>query len=840
MKIYICIKPIFFISFTVFSLEASFYKKAAIHNFSAFTTVEISKRFNTQKSLPPISDEINFQPLSVFKQLNRRIIALDIEATGSFKSRKKNKSKDHLLNIDSPEVLKPEKNKITEIGCVEIINNRITGKLYHRYLNPERKVTPRAHWITGLTWGYLKKYPIFKEISKELVEWLKDSTLLIHDSQLEEALLKQEFRDVDIDYDIAKKHAIIDTLKIGLKEAASKKNSLNALAERYNVSLKERVKHGALIDAKILANIFLKMHEKSSHLFNVQLPDYKKDNFSKNLMHVSPLNGSKGESYFRLFGLTSELPNDLYYSEDFYNPLLKEYFPSLIVPFWDHKDRCCGVYTRYLIAGSNKIKSSKIFYGSSFGGVLDILKRKESTILIGRLIFSLIAKDILESHQNIIQKHHLDPEFSIKACFDLSDLSSISLDPKLEHLIILADQKEDLTHITKHINFLNQGKYPLLIILTLYHDISQFTLIAHDKTWLIISDVKAADKRNLTLRIGFYDVILTINKQNIVKLNGKVISDPQNFHVRKKPIKVNYIMPDIDRPILSAYKMDREKIISEFNHLQEVKPTPPSNEDKTNYSDKLTVLKTKHYNDLYSKTEIIDVFSPVSLYFRGLGVSSFPDHFKYMSKDKHPYFETELTSLVIPIYKESTITGLVKFFCNEDGTCFKENYRGDEITPYWKHGDIEGSLVTLLEHSSENPPLLKDNKAIILSNSLENALIIKDLFSNLNKIDQAHLSFNVLRNYSKISIKYFFNVCEKGAVHIDEDVSTVFLLSSSRKKDISIKDHLDKKNIKTKIVYLVDFIGAPMDLTKLYFLGGEKNIKKIAETIFPLFELPQD
>ena len=198
-----------------------------------------------------------------------RQVALDTETTG----------------------LSPQQgHRLTEIGCVEIIDRKITGKRFQTYLNPERELDERAAQITGLNWGMLKDKPKFISVVDELTNFIGDAELIIHNAQFDLGFLTHEFNLI--------KHAwgkliheleIIDTLGLAREMHPGQRNSLDALCKRYSIDNSHRNLHGALLDAEILAQVYLAMtagqtsldlsapsivkeHEDLNNLFTTGMP----------------------------------------------------------------------------------------------------------------------------------------------------------------------------------------------------------------------------------------------------------------------------------------------------------------------------------------------------------------------------------------------------------------------------------------------------------------------------------------------------------------------------------------------------------------------------------------
>ena len=148
--------------------------------------------------------------------------------------------------------------KIIEIGCTEILNRNITNNTFHKYINPNREIDVEASKIHGLTNSFLKDKPVFEEIYIELREYISNSPIIIHNAPFDIGFLKKEYSTITVSDDFLD-NEVIDSLKLARKISPGKKNTLDALCERYSVDNSDRTLHGALLDAKLLAFVYLKM-----------------------------------------------------------------------------------------------------------------------------------------------------------------------------------------------------------------------------------------------------------------------------------------------------------------------------------------------------------------------------------------------------------------------------------------------------------------------------------------------------------------------------------------------------------------------------------------------------
>ena len=149
--------------------------------------------------------------------------------------------------------------RIIEIGCIELVNRRPTGNHFHRYLNPEREIEEGALRVHGITNEFLQDKPRFGDIAREFVEYVAGAELIIHNAAFDVEFLNAEFEKARLAP--VEKHvsAVLDTLRQARELHPGKKNSLDALCERYQIDHSHRTLHGALLDAQLLAEVYLAM-----------------------------------------------------------------------------------------------------------------------------------------------------------------------------------------------------------------------------------------------------------------------------------------------------------------------------------------------------------------------------------------------------------------------------------------------------------------------------------------------------------------------------------------------------------------------------------------------------
>ena len=149
--------------------------------------------------------------------------------------------------------------KIIEIGCIEIIDRKYTGEKFHQYLNPQREIDQGAISTHGITNEFLQDKPFFKDIKDDLLNFINDSELIIHNAPFDVGFLEHEYRKSKHKIELEKICSIFDTLIYARKLHPGQKNSLDALCKRYGVDNSSRDFHGALLDARILGDVYLAM-----------------------------------------------------------------------------------------------------------------------------------------------------------------------------------------------------------------------------------------------------------------------------------------------------------------------------------------------------------------------------------------------------------------------------------------------------------------------------------------------------------------------------------------------------------------------------------------------------
>ena len=171
--------------------------------------------------------------------MDKRQIVLDTETTG--------------LEVN-------QGHRIIEIGCVEMVNRRITGRHYHQYIHPQRDIDAGAMEVHGITLEFLAGKPIFEEVATEFAQFVEGAELIIHNAPFDVGFIDAELERLDSDIPpLAELCSVLDTLQMARHKHPGQRNNLDALCQRYEIDNTSRKLHGALLDAEILAEVYLAM-----------------------------------------------------------------------------------------------------------------------------------------------------------------------------------------------------------------------------------------------------------------------------------------------------------------------------------------------------------------------------------------------------------------------------------------------------------------------------------------------------------------------------------------------------------------------------------------------------
>lgn len=149
--------------------------------------------------------------------------------------------------------------RIIEIGCIELAERRATGRTFHRYLNPQRRIDEGALAVHGIDNEFLADKPQFADIAAEFLEFIAGAELVIHNATFDVSFLDAELALAGVQGKLAERARVLDTLALAREKYPGQKNNLDALCKRLNVDHRQRTLHGAMLDAQLLAEVYLAM-----------------------------------------------------------------------------------------------------------------------------------------------------------------------------------------------------------------------------------------------------------------------------------------------------------------------------------------------------------------------------------------------------------------------------------------------------------------------------------------------------------------------------------------------------------------------------------------------------
>jgi DNA polymerase III, epsilon subunit, Proteobacterial len=160
-----------------------------------------------------------------------------------------------------PRASEPEQgHRVIEIGCVELENRELTGRHYHVYINPEREVEDSAVEVHGITNEFLADKPVFRDVAEDFLAFIRGAELVIHNAPFDVGFMDHEFNLLNEGYPLTRDVCgVTDSLVLARKKHPGQKNNLDVLCRRYGIDNSNRELHGALLDAEILAMVYLAM-----------------------------------------------------------------------------------------------------------------------------------------------------------------------------------------------------------------------------------------------------------------------------------------------------------------------------------------------------------------------------------------------------------------------------------------------------------------------------------------------------------------------------------------------------------------------------------------------------
>lgn len=213
-----------------------------------------------------------------------------------------------ILDTETTGMPVEEGHRIIEIGCLEMIDRKLTGKEFHYYLNPEREVEAGALAVHGINNEFLKNKPIFSVIVESFLEFISGSELIMHNAPFDTSFINEELNRIGGYKSLVHYCRITDTLPMARQLHVGQRNSLDALCKRYGVDRSKRQYHGALLDAYLLAQVYLMMTGGQGSFF-----DSLAEQTTANDRIMKPLQSSQKHCLVVLKAQSEELSEHLNY-----------------------------------------------------------------------------------------------------------------------------------------------------------------------------------------------------------------------------------------------------------------------------------------------------------------------------------------------------------------------------------------------------------------------------------------------------------------------------------------------------------------------------------------------
>ena len=200
--------------------------------------------------------------------------------------------------------------KIVEIACVETKDLIVTGKVFHKLINPQRSVPEEAFKVHGFSQEFLSNKETFEQISDEFLNFIKDKKIIIHNSSFDLGFLNGELESLHKEK--IDKKLVIDSLELARNKYPGSSNSLDALCKRFNIDLSRRTKHNALLDCELLREVYINLLDAREPKFNLSNNIFEKNvnrakDYNKTIVNISDVEFKKHKEF-----LKSELKKNFY------------------------------------------------------------------------------------------------------------------------------------------------------------------------------------------------------------------------------------------------------------------------------------------------------------------------------------------------------------------------------------------------------------------------------------------------------------------------------------------------------------------------------------------------
>lgn len=745
--------------------------------FSVLTKIPPPPELPTPVTPPNLNKEAQLLFLSLlsFYLFSVRYVVLDTEATGL--------GNDH---------------KLTEIGCVEIENLKITGHKFHIRLNPRREVNAEAYKLTGHTWESLRHCPDFKDIIPSFLRFIKGARLIMHNAHYDVKLINEALQDCGHSYGkLEQHHTVLDTLPWARKLYPDEENNLKELCERHNIDTSRRQQHGALIDAELLADVSCRMLRQYDRIFSAHV-DLKVSDQADFYNRFEEAKGTDGEKYFRKIGIQGDLPPSFRFVENMVHPQLKRNYPAILVAFTNRSGNIAGIYARYYVSfaelsditnKTDKVQTphgatiqNKIFYGSAQNATVDIHPGNPKTVFIGSMLNALVVRDALllgNDTEGLYNDLRIKDGFSIKALLDITYLPSITFDNRTKRVIFLMD---------------SDGKND------------------------------AASKSILTKLVEYFSSCQPPINFEVVMLKTERDGNTTAAQIAKElPEQIAY-------RIRRTFQVNSLDALSCLNFIGE-------KSDALDFQKKVEQARR-----MYSYAKEIKEETPAAKYFQKRGIRlPLPQSFRCLTKVYHPWTEKRLPVTLVPLFKNGTVTGIHRIFYESDGTPLDSQYRKYRKVSL---GDAVGIEVDIYKGSifqDESGVPQKEAGVVLISEGIENALVTRDVMVDVAQSDPA-LAKQLYKNLDitdVFAVKSCVGVNGLIDIPMESRTHTVVIIADNDGINVDVKQTVRKTiesflrdGYQIKIVLPQGDEGKKVDLNDVYLnADGTKNTQKVAEIL---------
>jgi DNA polymerase-3 subunit epsilon len=800
--------------------------------------IESLKHRNLMEAYPFEGRSIVFLAAISFVQLFIKYVFIDLEYTGL-----------------------GDLHKITEIGAVKTHGFIPTGNKFSTLINPQRSVNFHAHKITGYTLKQLSKYPTFTEIYDNFLSFIKDSVIVFHYGRNDMKYLKREIAQAGGPEDPFQSNIILDTFPILDKIFPEDKKSLSSVAEKYGIDITMRVRHNALLDAEILADVFQSMLKDLK--LGIFLPDQwkKVDHQAAQRIFQSflPLQETKALESLKKYGMTLSLPPECRFVSKAYHLGLGRSCDAIAIDFSNDKKELCKVLMSYYVpqgfenAFVDKQKPSfmkkQMFFGWYEQETISFINGPRQTVFVGGIMGALLAREVLlgERGEEVLSKLGIEAKtFSVLACPSVYLLDTLSFSHETKNIILLVDnfdKHDDLLKnslkecVNKHCvrNFL-----PLLNLSVLESNLLRFIIKYNGHNWTVVEDQKQSKSRILKLeRTPQEHLTFELDEYHkTIKSDGKIIPDPAT------QVLVSHAPEVLLRTIAFHYEKGGEmaltdKILYSMSHYADRMLQALS---MNSIRDVIFIDRVERARITYERAQPITLNSPAYQYLKKRGITcDVPASFRTADDVYHPWLNRSFQAIIMPLMDASNkMIGIHQIFFEQDGTPLKiQRSQGEKIPNKVSLGKTVGGVTEIYRS-----PVGVDDKVdvTLVSEGGENALVVKDTLDYL-KDKNPSIRDGIMRHFGStnvLNIKSCVGINGIVDVPLEKSTHTVVILADNDAANVDAKKTIIETSRKFLECGMLVHIVLPkskdgqikkIDLNDLYIEYSDKKYEQIVRLL---------